>query len=121
MTLVIGAVPAAGAPVAERRIFVESMFDEAAACVLGCMLKGDERTVLDFSRARAVDDAALAHLVRAAGGAGAPEVLLCGLDHHHERLLSYLGAKLAKLPAAGEDTGDDDPWGGRTASAEPHA
>jgi hypothetical protein len=53
MTLVIGAVPGAGAPVAERRIFVENTFDEAAACVLGCMLKGGERTVVDFSaRAR---------------------------------------------------------------------
>jgi hypothetical protein len=71
---------------AALHIAIEGRFDLAAAHALRTLLRG-EHVVVDFSRARDVDDVALAHLVSISG-----EIELHGLPVHSERLLRYLGA-----------------------------
>lgn len=88
------------------RVVVEGTFDVAAARALQRILCG-EAAVVDFSRARDIDDVALAQLATAVGGGGT-DVALRGLPVHCERLLKYLGATLG-APSTRRGRGEDPP------------
>lgn len=75
-------------------IFVEEIFDPVAARALHARLgemAAVANVVLDFSRARAVDDSGLALLAGGATASDGPAIRFRGLSRHQERMLRYLG------------------------------
>jgi len=81
-------------------IFVEEVFDPVAARALHARL--DEmssvtRVVLDFSRAREVEDSGLALLAGGVAASARLAVRFRGLSRHQERMLRYLGVNPATL------------------------
>jgi hypothetical protein len=75
-----------------RVVFIEGVFDRAAAAIVGSKLidSSCDVVVLDFGRAREISNVALADLVATVAHLDRPRVTLRGLGQHHERMLRYL-------------------------------
>lgn len=74
-------------------------FDAAAAHATAALLRGVRAVTLDFTSTPHVDPLALAVLVRELSAGGERAVRYVGLGRHEERLLRYLGARVAARAA----------------------
>jgi anti-anti-sigma regulatory factor len=74
-------------------ISIDGIFDPTAASALRLRVAASHDTrpvVVDFSRAREVDNLGIVELAHGLASDGIA-VQLRGLSHHHERMLQYLG------------------------------